>query len=45
MSSFPGRERPVAVQNMERPVTELAASDQPVWLSFSGDSVVLLRPD
>jgi hypothetical protein len=24
---------------------ELAASDQPVWLSFSTESVVLLRPD
>ncbi len=44
---LPGREQPVAVavHNMERSVTGLAASDRPVWLSFSGDSVVLLRPD
>jgi spermidine/putrescine ABC transporter ATP-binding subunit len=44
---LPGREQPVAVavQNKERSATELAASDQPVWLSFSGESVVLLRPD
>ena len=44
---LPGLEQPVAVavQNMERPVTGLAATNQPVWLSFSGDSVVLLRPD
>jgi hypothetical protein len=42
-----GREQPVAVavQNMERPATRLAASDQPVWLSFSDKSVVLLRPE
>jgi spermidine/putrescine ABC transporter ATP-binding subunit len=44
---LPGREQPVAVavQNVERSAAELAASDQPVWLSFSGESVVLLRPD
>jgi ABC-type Fe3+/spermidine/putrescine transport system ATPase subunit len=44
---LPGREQPVAVavQNKERSAAELAASDQPVWLSFSGESVVLLRPD
>ena len=44
---LPGREQPVAVavQNMERSADGLAASDHPVWLSFSGDSVVLLRPD
>ena len=44
---IPGREQSVAVavQNMERPAPGLAESDQPVWLSFSGKSVVLLRPD
>ena len=44
---LPGREQPVAVavQNMERSAVGLAASDQAVWLSFSGESVVLLRPD
>jgi ABC-type Fe3+/spermidine/putrescine transport system ATPase subunit len=44
---LPGRELPVAVavQNMERLAESLSASDQPVWLSFSGESVVLLRPD
>ena len=44
---IPGREQSVAVavQNMERPAPGLAESDQPVWLSFSGQSVVLLRPD
>jgi len=44
---LPGREQPVAVavQNMERMATGLVTSDQPVWLSFSGKSVVLLRPD
>jgi spermidine/putrescine ABC transporter ATP-binding subunit len=43
----PGRELPVsvAVQNMESSVAGLASSDQPVWLSFSNESVVLLRPD
>jgi ABC-type Fe3+/spermidine/putrescine transport system ATPase subunit len=41
----PGREQPVAVavQNMEG--SELTASDQPVWLSFAGESVVLLRSE
>ena len=44
---IPGREQSVAVavQNMERPAPGLAESDQPVWLSFSGKSVVLLRPE
>jgi spermidine/putrescine ABC transporter ATP-binding subunit len=44
---LPGREQSVAVavQNMERSVEGLTATDQPVWLSFSGESVVLLRPD
>ncbi|MEE8306278.1 MAG: TOBE domain-containing protein, partial [Gammaproteobacteria bacterium] len=44
---LPGREQPVAVavQNMERSATGLAASDKPVWLSFSSESVVLLRPE
>ncbi len=44
---LPGREQSVAVavQNMERSVVGLGASDQPVWLSFSGESVVLLKPD
>jgi ABC-type Fe3+/spermidine/putrescine transport system ATPase subunit len=40
-----GRERPVAVavQNAEGPPTESASADQPVWLSFSSESVVLLE--
>jgi spermidine/putrescine ABC transporter ATP-binding subunit len=35
----------VAVQNMERSTAGLGESDQPVWLSFSSESVVLLKPD
>ena len=44
---LPGREKSVAVavQNMERSAATLVEYDQPVWLSFSGESVVLLRPD
>ncbi len=44
---LPGREQPVAVavQNMESSAAGLASSDQPVWLSFSNESVVLLGPD
>jgi len=44
---LPGREQPVAVavQNRDRSAAGLAADDQPVWLSFSDESVVLLRPD
>jgi len=44
---LPGRDQPVsvAVQNMERSGMQPAASDQAVWLSFSSESVVLLRPD
>jgi len=44
---LPGREQPVAVavQNMGRSKAEPAESDQPVWLSFSRESVVLLSPD
>ncbi|MCH7823033.1 MAG: ABC transporter ATP-binding protein [Proteobacteria bacterium] len=44
---IPGREEAVAVavQNMERPAAGMAKSDQVVWLSFSGESVVLLAPD
>jgi len=44
---LPGREQPVAVavQNMERSVAGPPAPDQPVWLSFTDESVVLLRPD
>ncbi len=44
---LPGREQPVAVavQNIEGSEAQRATSDQPVWLSFSGESVVLLRPE
>lgn len=42
---LPGHDLPVAVQNMQPSAVGLAASDQPVWLSFSGESVVLLGPD
>ncbi len=43
---LPGREQPVAVavQNSEASAVR-AALEQPVWLSFSSDSVVLLKPD
>ena len=44
---LPGRDLPVsvAVQNQESSIDGLAAADQPVWLSFSCESVVLLGPD
>ncbi len=35
----------IAVQNRDASLVERAAPDQPVWLSFSSASVVLLRPD
>jgi len=43
----PGLELPVAVarQNMDGMGQKLASSDQPVWLSFSSESVVLLKSD
>ncbi len=43
---LPGREQPVAVavQNKESSAVR-AAPEQPVWLSFSSESVVLLKPD
>lgn len=42
-----GREEPVsvAVQNAEGTPAESLAADQPVWLSFSRRSVVLLKPE
>jgi spermidine/putrescine ABC transporter ATP-binding subunit len=45
--NLPGREEPVAVavQNTDASLVHRAAPDQPVWLSFSSASVVLLRPD
>jgi len=44
---LPGREQPVAVavQNMDRSTAGPDLSDQPVWLSFAHESVVLLNPD
>ena len=45
---LPGREEPVAVavQNTEAPMTaDPAAINQPVWLSFNDESVVLLRAE
>jgi len=44
---LPGRDLPVAVavQNMDGSGAGLAAIDQPVWLSFSSKSVVLLERD
>jgi spermidine/putrescine ABC transporter ATP-binding subunit len=44
---LPGRDQPVAVavQNVEQSAAKLAAPDQAVWLSFSDESVVLLRPE
>ena len=43
----PGLEQPVAVAKQNRDATGagLASSDQPVWLSFASESVVLLGPD
>jgi spermidine/putrescine ABC transporter ATP-binding subunit len=43
----PGREEPVAVaaQNVERSDSKLGGSDQPVWLNWSRDAVVLLQAD
>ena len=40
-----GREQPVAVavQNMESSAAGIIAPDQPVWLSFSSEAVVLLE--
>ena len=45
--SLPELEEPVAVavQNTDTSLVDRAAPDQPVWLSFSSASVVLLRPD
>ncbi len=42
----PGLQQPIAVatQNVDGAGTGLGSSDQPVWLSFSGESVVLLSP-
>lgn len=44
---LPEREEPVAVavQNTDASLVDRGALDQPVWLSFSSASVVLLRPD
>ena len=41
-----GREEPVAVavQNIEATVADQAAADQPVWLSFNDQALVLLKP-
>jgi spermidine/putrescine ABC transporter ATP-binding subunit len=45
--NVPGLEHPIAVatQNMDSTGAGLASPDQPVWLSFSSESVVLLGPD
>jgi spermidine/putrescine ABC transporter ATP-binding subunit len=45
--NLPGQVEPVAVavQNTDASLVNRAAPDQPVWLSFSSASVVLLRPD
>ena len=45
---LPGHQEPVAVavQNTEAPMAaDPAAIDQPIWLSFRDESVVLLRPE
>ena len=45
---LPGRQEPVAVavQNTEAPMAaDPAAIDQPVWLSFNDESVILLRAE
>ena len=40
-----GREEPVAVAVQNSEATVAAAADQPVWLSFNDESVVLLRAE
>lgn len=44
---IPGREEPVSValQNLERSLEGSRQPDQPVWLSWSENSIVLLPPD
>ncbi|MEE8274465.1 MAG: ABC transporter ATP-binding protein [Alphaproteobacteria bacterium] len=44
---IPGRDEPVAVaaQNVARSVARVGGVDQPVWLSWSQDAVVLLAPE
>lgn len=44
---IPGREDPVSValQNLQRSLHNIRRPDQPVWLSWSDDSVVILSPD
>ena len=41
---LPGREEPVSVaqQNLERATSQQARADQPVWLNWAEDAVVLL---
>ena len=41
---LPGREEPVSVaqQNLERATSQQAQADQPVWLNWAEDAVVLL---
>ena len=42
-----GRDEPVAVamQNVESSLAGVGRTDQPVWLNWSKDAVVLLDPD
>ncbi len=42
-----GRDEPVAVaaQNFDRTVSRMGRGDKPVWLTWSPESVVLLRPE
>lgn len=44
---LPNREQPLAVSftNSDRSIAEVVAHDQPVWLSFSRESVVMLKPE
>ena len=43
----PDRKEPIAValQNLDRAASGLHAMDEPVWLSWAADAVVMLRPE
>jgi spermidine/putrescine ABC transporter ATP-binding subunit len=45
--NVPGRDEPVSValQNLDGSLSRTAAANQPVWLTWTQDSVVLLPPD
>jgi spermidine/putrescine transport system ATP-binding protein/putrescine transport system ATP-binding protein len=45
--NIPGREAPVAVaaQNMERLTAPVGGTDQPIWMTWTQEAVVLLPRD